>query len=126
VPAIGRNAINADEVGGYHVPAGLDVGINIAGLHHHPAYWKEPFQFIPDRFQNFDLKGDNRFIFMPFGGGPRICIGNNFAMMEMQLINAMLSARVEMDLVSYNVKPVAMITLKPENGIVMHLKKVNP
>ncbi len=62
------------------------------------------------------MKGDNRFIFMPFGAGPHICIGNNFAMMEMQLINAILSARVDLELVSKNIKPEPLITLKPGNG----------
>ena len=124
VPVVGRNARQDDELGPYFVKAGTEVAINITGLHHHPAYWPEPFAFKPQRFDNFDMKGDNRFVFMPFGGGPRICIGNNFAMLEMQLINAMLSARVDMELVSLDVKPKALITLKPDNGVVMKLKKV--
>ena len=124
VPVVGRRSLKNDEVGGYLIKAGSEVAVNIAGLHHHPAYWQNAFEFIPERFEHFDLKGDNRFIFMPFGGGPRICIGNNFAMLEMQLINAMLSARVEMELVSQEVNPVALVTLKPDNGVVMKLIKV--
>ena len=124
VPVVGRNAKQNDDLGGYFVKAGTEVAINITGLHHHPAYWPNPFEFQPPRFDHFDMKGDNRFIFMPFGGGPRICIGNNFAMLEMQLINAMLSARVDMELVSANVKPIALITLKPQNGVEMKLKTV--
>jgi cytochrome P450 len=85
----------------------------LPALHHHPAYWENPFAFQPERFENFNMKGDNRFIFMPFGAGPHICIGNNFAMMEMQLINAILSARVELEVVSKNIKPEPLITLKP-------------
>jgi cytochrome P450 len=124
VPVVGRNAKKDDEAGGYHISAGAEVGINVTGLHHHPAYWPDPMQFKPERFENFDLKGDKRFVFMPFGGGPRICIGNSFAMMEMQLINAMLSARVEMELISRDIKPIALVTLKPGDGVEMKLVKV--
>lgn len=124
VPGMGRKATNDDDVNEYHIKSGSVIVINITGLHHHPAYWENPFEFKPERFKNFELKGDNRFIFMPFGAGPRICIGNSFAMMEMQLVNAMLSARVEMELVSKDIKPVAVITLKPGDGVMMRLIKV--
>ncbi len=124
VPAIGRKTVKDDIAEGYVIKSERSVVINIAGLHYHPAYWERPSEFRPARFANFDLKGDNRYIFMPFGAGPRICIGNNFAMMEMQLINAMLSARVEMELVSKEVKPIPLITLKPGDGVIVRLKKV--
>jgi cytochrome P450 len=124
VPAIGRRSLEDDAAEGYEIKAERSIVINIAGLHHHPDYWERPFEFRPERFSHFDLKGDNRYIFMPFGAGPRICIGNNFAMMEMQLINAMLSARVEMEAVSTEVKPVPLVTLKPGEGVMVKLKKV--
>ena len=124
VAAIGRAAVASEEVNGYFIKAKTVMLINIAGLHHHPAYWENPFVFKPERFENFNMKGDNRFVFMPFGGGPHICIGNNFAMMEMQLINALLSARVEMELVSKDIKPEPLITLKPGKGVLVKIKKV--
>jgi cytochrome P450 len=124
VTAIGREALHDEQVGDIQVKAGQQIGINIAGLHHHPAYWQNPAAFLPERFTDFDLKGHNRFVFMPFGGGPRICIGNNFAMMEMQIINALLSARVQMDLVSTYVKPKTLITLKPGDGVWVKIEKV--
>lgn len=124
VPAISRLAINDDVIGGYEIKSNNVVAVNIIGVHYNPKHWQNPLEFKPERFKNFKLKGENRFMFMPFGAGPRICIGNNFAMMEMQLINAMLSARVEMDLVSEDVKPLFMVTLKPNKPIMMHLKKV--
>ena len=126
VPIVGRLALNDDIVGNYKLPKGAEVGINITGIHHHADYWEEPYAFKPERFDNFDLKGANRFVFLPFGGGPRICIGNNFAMMEMQLINAMIAAHVEMELVEKNVTPIALITLKPGNGVIVKLHKVTP
>lgn len=126
VAALGRKVANDDDANGYHIKSGSIIGINISGLHHHPAYWENPFEFKPERFKNFEIKGDNRFIFMPFGAGPRICIGNSFAMMEMQLVNAMLSARVEMELISKDIKPIPMVTLKPGDGVIMRLKKVKP
>jgi cytochrome P450 len=124
VPVVGRAALQPEEVMGYHIPTNVQIAINIAGVHRHPAFWPNPNDFIPERFSNFDMKGDNRFVFMPFGGGPRICIGNNFAMLEMQVINAMLAAHVDMELVSTNVVPKALITLKPGDGVLMKLKAV--
>ncbi len=125
VPAIGRGVVKDDEAAGYLLDAKSLIVINIAGLHHHPRYWEKPDEFYPEHFDNFELKGDNRFFFMPFGAGPRICIGNNFAMLEMQLINAMLSARVDMELVSEAIEPEPMITLKPGNGVMVRLNKIN-
>ena len=124
VPAIGRAAIEDEVVNGYLIKANTITVLNISGLHHHPAHWQNPYEYNPERFRNLDLKGENRFKFMPFGGGPHICIGNNFAMMEMQLINAMLSSRVEMELVSKEIIPEPLITLKPGDGVIMKLIKV--
>jgi cytochrome P450 len=124
VPAIGRGVSADDEVEGYLLKKNATAILNITGLHHHPAYWENPFSFIPQRFENFDLKGNNRFLFMPFGGGPHICIGNNFAMMEMQLINAMLSSRTELELVSKAIEPEPLITLKPLGGVTVKIKKI--
>ncbi|MCW5907862.1 MAG: cytochrome P450 [Chitinophagales bacterium] len=124
VPVIGRAVVTDEEVCGYHLKKNCSTIINIAGLHHHPAHWENPAQFNPERFLNFDLKGDNRFVFMPFGAGPRICIGNNFAMLEMQIINAMLSSRVEMELTSKEIEPEPLITLKPGNGVMVRIKQV--
>ncbi len=123
--AVGRRLLQDDVIGGFDVPHDTRVLVNIMGLHHHPQYWSEPWKFIPARFENFESKGSNRFVFIPFGGGPRICIGNNFAMMEMQIINALLAQHVELDLLSHNIKPVPQITLKPGKGVMVKVKKVS-
>ena len=120
---VGRTSTENDHVLGYEIAPKTHAVINIVGAHHHPAYWKEPEKFKPERFENFEAKGMNRFRFMPFGAGPRICIGNNFAMMEMQLINAMLASRVELELVSREITPIATTTLKPGNGVMIKIKK---
>lgn len=124
VQGTGREAIADDEILGYHIPAGKHLAINIAGVHRHPDFWSQPDTFQPQRFEEFEAKGLNRFSFMPFGGGPRICIGNSFAMMEMQLINAMLASRVHMELISTEIKAVCKITLQPGDGVIMKLNKV--
>lgn len=124
VYSIGRKMIANDTICGYYAPRDVRVLINIIGIHHHPRFWTKPNDFIPERFESFDSKGDNRFAFIPFGGGPRICIGNNFAMMEMQLINSLLSQHTELELLSHNIKPVPQITLKPGAGVMMRVKKV--
>jgi len=125
VYAIGRKPIEFDNICGYDVPLNTRVILNIIGLHRHPAYWDDPLIFKPERFDGLELKGDTRFKYMPFGGGPRICIGNNFAMMEMQIINAMLMQHVEFELTSKDIRPIPQITLKPGNGVMIKLKSVS-
>jgi len=124
VYAIGRKMIADDTIGGYYAPRDVRVLINIIGMHRHPQFWEQPGSFMPARFATFDSKGGNRFVFIPFGGGPRICIGNNFAMMEIQLINALLSQHVDMELLSRDIQPIPLITLKPGNGVMMKVAAV--
>jgi cytochrome P450 len=85
-----RVALAADHVAGYDIERGTTVGIYFYGLHRHPAYWEEPKAFRPERMTPEAKKARHPFCYLPFGGGPRLCIGNHFAMLEMQLILARL------------------------------------
>jgi cytochrome P450 len=118
--AIGRNTIGEDEIGGYHIPADSIVAISSYVTHRLPAYWDNPEGFDPERFTPERSEGRPRFAYFPFGGGPRICIGNNFAMMEMQLVLATIAQRYRLDLMPGQViEPEPMVTLRPRNGIQM-------
>ncbi len=121
--AVGRRALSPDEVGGYTIEAGSDVVISTYVTHRHPDFWPNPEGFDPGRFSQARAEGRHRFAYLPFGGGPRGCIGNNFAMMEAQLVLATIAQRYALELVpGHPVAPQTMITLRPENGIVMRLR----
>ncbi|GIV34131.1 MAG: cytochrome P450 [Chitinophagales bacterium] len=124
VYAIGRRPVAEGQIKGFAVFPHSRILINIIGLHHHPCFWEKPWTFNPVHFRDYDMKRDYRFLYIPFGAGPRTCIGNHFALMEMHLINALLSQRVEMELVSRQVEAVPQITLKPKGGIIMRINKV--
>ena len=82
-----------DEVGGYHVPAGADVLICPYTLHRHPRFWPEPERFDPERFAP-DAPADRpRYAYIPFGAGPRFCVGNHLGMMEATFVISTLRAR---------------------------------
>jgi cytochrome P450 len=78
-----RRTIEADELGGFPVPPRTDVFISPYLLHRHPAFWDEPELFKPRRFEGLDAEGRHRFAYIPFSVGPRHCIGENVAMLEM-------------------------------------------
>ena len=121
--AIGRNTIGEDEIGGYHIPADSIVAISSYVTHRLPTYWDNPEGFDPERFTPERSEGRPRFAYFPFGGGPRICIGNNFAMMEMQLVLATIAQRYRLDLTPGQViEPEPMVTLRPRNGIQMTVR----
>ncbi|MEM7368537.1 MAG: cytochrome P450 [Bacteroidota bacterium] len=120
--AIGREAIGPDEIDGYPIRKKYQILMSSYALHRNPRYWQEPDRFEPDRFSPEKVKERHRFAYLPFGGGPRFCIGNNFALMEMQLVLVMISQRFRIDLVpDHPVKMEPVITLRPMYGMKMRL-----
>ena len=104
-----RRAIAADTVGGVSLPAKADVLISPYLVHRHPAHWPDPARFDPDRFLPEYNSGRNRFAYLPFGLGPRACIGEHLALVEMHTHVATLARRFDLELV-----PGQEIELEPQ------------
>ncbi len=121
---IGRKTIEEDEIGGYRIREQTNVLIPIFHFHHSEKYWDEPAKFKPERFAPDKRNQIDRFVYFPFGGGPRTCIGNHFAMAEMQIILIVFYRRFRFKLKpGFVVKPEPLITLRPRNGVVMQVVK---
>ena len=122
--AIGRQPVEDDEILGQKIPAGSVMFISIAALHRDPKYWERPADFYPEHFEPEREKQRPRLAYMPFGAGPRMCIGNHFALMEMQLLLAMFVRQFDFELEkNHPVEPEPLITLKPKYGILMRVKE---
>ena len=86
--------------------------------HRHPAFWDNPEGFEPERFAPERVAERPRYAYFPFGGGPRQCIGNEFALMEAQLIIAMVVQRYRLQLVpGQHIEPDPIATLRPSSGV---------
>jgi cytochrome P450 len=122
-----RKATGADEVGGYHVPAGSDVMVCPYTMHRHPDFWPEPDRFDPDRFD--PARDDNdrpRYAYIPFGAGPRFCVGNHLGMMEATFVLAMLARELRLTKVpDYDVVPEPMLSLRVRGGLPMRVSTVH-
>ncbi|MEL6659813.1 MAG: cytochrome P450 [Bacteroidota bacterium] len=117
-----RVALEDDQVGDLEIPKGTIVVPFIYGIHHETQLWDEPEKFRPERFSAEQQKNHPPFSFIPFGGGPRLCIGNSFAMMEMQLLLASWLRRFSFQLApNQSIRAKALITLRPEPGVHMYL-----
>lgn len=115
---IPRLAREADQIGGYAVPAGANVIMSQYVLHHDPRFWESPSAFDPERFAPERAGSRPRYAYMPFGGGPRQCIGNMFAIFEGQVILALLRRRLRLRVVpGHAVVAKAAITLRPRDGL---------
>lgn len=122
---IERAPILDDTIGGYFVPRGSVVSICINSIHRNPEYWLNPEGFEPDRFNPENSRGRHPFAYLPFGGGPRICIGNHFAMMEATLILASVVHNFDLNLLPFvKIEKNALITLRPKFGIPMKIQKI--
>ena len=116
-----RVAIDEDEFKGVRIPKGILVIPYIYGIHHSEKVWDDPEKFIPERFDQNQER--HPFAFMPFGGGPRLCIGNNFAMMEMEMFLKAFVERFDFELVTgQKIEMQPLVTLRPKNGIKMMVK----
>ena len=93
--AVGRMVMQDVEVDGYRLEAGTFAVVGIYALHHDPNLWDAPLVFDPDRFSPQRSKGRDRWQYLPFGGGPRSCIGGHFAMLEATLALATIIRRIE-------------------------------
>lgn len=119
--AVGREPVEDDEILGEKIPAGSVVFISIGALHRDPKYWERPDEFYPAHFDPEKVKERPRLAYIPFGAGPRMCIGNHFAMMEMQLLLVMLVKHFDFKLeTEHPVEAEPLITLKPKQKI--HMK----
>jgi cytochrome P450 len=92
-PVLIRRAVRSTVIDGYAIPAGAYVYVSPWVTHRHPSYWPDPEQFAPDRFRPEEESRRPRYAWFPLGGGPRSCIGNHFAMLQMKLAVATLLQR---------------------------------
>jgi cytochrome P450 len=115
-----RQALVDMEIGEYFIPKGTLIAVAQWTLHRHPDYWDNPEGFDPDRFTPERSASRPRYAYLPFGGGPRQCIGTNFALYEAKLILATILQRYTLDLVpGQDMRPDAAVTLRPRHGMKM-------
>jgi cytochrome P450 len=113
-----RTAIEEHEIAGYPVPVGSGVSFAQWTVHRDPRWFDAPEEFRPERWEGDLLRRLPRFAYFPFGGGPRQCIGNSFALMEAALVLATIAQRFRFRLVAgHPVVPLASITLRPRYGV---------
>jgi cytochrome P450 len=118
-----RSAKADDEIGGYGIPAGSQVFLSPYVTHRHPDYWPNPEAFDPDRFLPERSASRPGFAWFPFLGGPHLCIGKEFAMMEAMLVVARITQQFRLNLApGIRVEPKAMLTLRPRGGLHMTVR----
>jgi cytochrome P450 len=117
---IDRMAVADDRVGDVEIPRGSTVIVYVYGAHHAPRYWENPESFDPERFSNANNKLRTPFTHLPFGGGPRGCIGGNYAMLQILMILSVLLRRYDFQLVpGQTIEARPMVILRPRHGIRM-------
>ena len=121
-----RQALADDELGGFHLPRGWLAFVIPFVLHRLPAFWRNPEAFDPERFSPEQSAERPKFVYLPFGAGPRQCIGNQFALIEAHLVVATLAQRYRLHLVPrHRVEPWPLITLRPRFGMPMIIERRN-
>ena len=125
-PILGRYVRQSTALNGYHIPSNSVVVTSIYNVHRHPDFWSEPEKFDPGRFAPEKKQEHHRYAYMPFGAGQHLCIGNQFALMEGQLLLAQMAQKYELRLVpEHAIEKEVAITLRPRYGMKMTLHPIN-
>ncbi|OZM71923.1 cytochrome P450 [Amycolatopsis antarctica] len=114
-----RIALAEDEVAGFHVPAGSDVVVCPYTMHRHPDFWHRPELFDPDRFHPDHTADRPRYAYIPFGGGPRFCVGSNLGTMEAVFTLAMISRELRLRGAAGPAVAEPMLSLRVRGGLPM-------
>jgi enediyne biosynthesis protein E7 len=122
---LSRIAQDVDEVLGYPVPAGADVLICPYTLHRHRDFWPEPERFDPERFSPANA-GHARYAYLPFGAGPRFCVGNHLGLMEAVFVTAMAARELRLTTApGYRVVAEPMLSLRIRGGLPMLVRSIS-
>ena len=121
---VGREAVRDCEIGGYRVPRGTQLFAFQWVTHRDERFFERPEEFLPERWTEDFARRLPKFAYFPFGGGPRVCIGQQLAMMEATLILATLARRFRLRLApGHHVRPFPALTLRPRDGVKVVLEK---
>lgn len=122
---ISRTAVGEDFIAEFFIPAGSEILIFPYITHRHPRWWAEPERFLPDRFAAENSRSRVRGAYLPFGAGPRTCVGLNFAMTEILVVLAVLLQRFRPALATdpAEIKLDPSVTLRPDPGIMMRISR---
>jgi cytochrome P450 len=116
--AVGREVVQPFELGGYELRSGDQILISQFAMHRDPRFFPQPEAFKPERWLEPGIESLPRFAYFPFGGGPRVCIGNHFAMMEIALVLATLVHRLELEVdPSFVLQLSPVVTLRLKGGL---------
>jgi cytochrome P450 len=111
------------EFQGYHIPAGTRLLYSVYLSHRQTEYWPQPERFMPDRFSPEQNRNRVAHTYVPFGGGPRNCIGAAFGLVETKVVLARLLQQFELDLSQTKVHPHMGATLEPRPGVLMAVQR---
>ena len=120
-----REALRPVTIGGHTFPQGSTILVNIRGIHHRADYFPDPLAFRPERMTPAEKKARPRGRYLPFGAGPRVCIGSHFALLEAQLMLAAMVQRVRLEPawpVTGPIEPEPLVTLRPRGGVPMRVE----
>jgi cytochrome P450 len=130
VPWFGRVALGPDRIADYDVPPGTTVLLSPYVMQRHPLYWDYPEHFVPERFAPAKMARRPLYLYFPFGGGPRTCIGSHLALMEMQVVMAVLMRRFRLHPATPapveprpGAEPRPGMAMRPSDAMAMHVER---